>query len=507
MNTIKMPQFPKPFWREISFTPYQNLSDDISFDVCIIGGGITGITAGYLLVKEGLKVAILDAGSILNGTTGHTTAKITAQHGLIYDELINHFGVEKAKQYYLAAEQSRQFIKKTIESKKIDCDFQMEDAYVYAITDQSAQKIHNEMEAYQKLDIQGQIADTIPFATKTSGVIIMNNQSQFHPLKYLKELVKDFIQDGGVIYENTTAIDVEEGTENTVLTREGHKLTCKYVIAASHFPFCDKKGFYFTRMYAERSYVIAIKAKMDYPGGMYISADQPSRSLRYTTMNDEKLILVGGENHKTGQGIDMIKHYHALEEYAEEIIGIEKYHYRWSAQDLITLDKVPYIGPITPKHSNIFVATGYRKWGMTNGTTAALILKDLIIKKENTYSEIFSPSRFEVDPSIKKFISINADVAGELLKGKLEFVPKDPTDLADDEGSVVMFNGKRAGAYKEPNGRVHIVDTTCTHLGCECEWNSGERTWDCPCHGSRFSYTGEVVEGPAKKPLKVIKKD
>ncbi len=167
--------------------------------------------------------------------------------------------------------------------------------------------------------------------------------------------------------------------------------------------------------------------------------------------------------------------------------------------------KSPILALITADKPQILVATGYRKWGMTNGTTAALLLTDIILKKENPYRDLFSPSRpKKADPDLKKFISINADVAGHLLKGKLEFVPKDINDLNNDEGSVVMVNGKRAGAYKDPEGKLHIVDTTCTHLGCECEWNHGERTWDCPCHGSRFSYVGEVLNGPAEKPLKKI---
>ncbi len=238
---------------------------------------------------------------------------------------------------------------------------------------------------------------------------------------------------------------------------------------------------------------------------MYISADDPTRSLRYTPVNGEPLVLIGGENHKTGQGPDTMLHYLALEAFAEKTLGIEEYVYRWSAQDLITLDKVPYIGPVTADKPNILVATGYRKWGMTNGTTAAMLLTDIILKKENPYRDLFSPSRFKkADPDIKKFISFNANVAGHLLKGKLEFVPKDPSDLQNDEGSVVMVNGKRAGAYKDPEGKLHIVDTTCTHLGCECEWNHGERTWDCPCHGSRYSYDGEVLNGPTEKPLRKI---
>ena len=500
-----MPQFPEPFWREISLPPFEKLTENLTVDVAIVGGGITGITAGYLLRKEGLKVAILEAGTILNGTTGHTTAKITAQHGLIYDELIQHFGEEKARLYYQSADNALNFVKKTIQEKSIDCDFSEEDAFIYSITDEYASKIQKEADAYQTLGINGSLLTSIPFDIPVKNALMMKGQAQFHPLKYLKQLVLDFIEAGGLIFEQTTATDIEEGDDPKIITREGHRVSCKYVISASHFPFFDGMGLYFTRMYAERSYIIGVKTKKPFPGGMYISADDPTRSLRYTPVNGEPLVLIGGENHKTGQGPDTMLHYLALEAFAEKTLGIEEYVYRWSAQDLITLDKVPYIGPVTADKPNILVATGYRKWGMTNGTTAAMLLTDIILKKENPYRDLFSPSRFKkADPDIKKFISFNANVAGHLLKGKLEFVPKDPSDLQIDEGSVVMVNGKRAGAYKDPEGKLHIVDTTCTHLGCECEWNHGERTWDCPCHGSRYSYDGEVLNGPTEKPLRKI---
>lgn len=498
------PQYPEPYWREEELPAFDKLREDAQTEIAIVGGGITGITAGYLLAKEGFKVAILEAGNILNGTTGHTTAKVTAQHGLIYDELISHFGVEKAKLYYQASADALNFVRNTVTEKQIECDFSNEEAIIYAVSEEYAQKVDKERQAYEKLGIPHGIKESIPFNINTTAVLSMFDQSQFHPVKYLKKLLKDFVDLGGIVYENTTAADIEEGSLPDVVTRDGYRLKCKYVIAASHFPFADMKGFYFSRLSPERSYVLGVKIKEDFPGGMYYSADSPTRSLRYTPYNGDKLILVSGDSHKTGHGPDTMKHYEALEVFAEEVLGITDYPYRWSAQDLYTLDKVPYIGPITSKQKNIFVATGYRKWGMTNGTAAAMLIKDQIMERDNPYAELFTPSRFQADPSIKKFIAANTDVAGQLIKGKLEFVPKETGDLSNDEGGVVMIKGKRTGAYRDPEGSLHLVDTTCTHMGCECEWNHGDRTWDCPCHGSRFSYDGTVVEGPAAKPLKKV---
>ena len=504
-SSEKIPQFPKTYWREIELPSFKKLTEDISVDVAIVGAGITGITAANLLSKQGVKVAILEAGSVLNGTTGHTTAKVTAQHGLIYDEFINHFGEEKARLYFESHMNAIQFVESNVNEKGIDCDFSKQDAYIYAVTDEYKEKLVTEWEAYKRLDIDGALKDTIPFDIEVKAALMMRNQAQFHPLKYLTTLLDEAVQAGCMVFENTTATDIEDDDQQSkVVTKSGFNVTCTKVIIASHFPFYDLPGLYFARMYADRSYAIGIKTDKEYPGGMYISADSPTRSIRYTPVNGQNLIIIGGENHKTGQGIDTNAHFENLEAFAEEVFGIKEYDFRWSAQDLVTLDKLPYIGPITSEREHILVATGFKKWGMTTGTMAGHLLSDYVLDKENPYKELYSPSRFHADPDLKSIVSTNVDVAKHLIKGKLEIVPGDPDDLSDGEGSVVMYNGKRAGAYKDENGKLYIVDTTCTHLGCECEWNHAEKTWDCPCHGSRYAYSGDVIEGPAKKALKLL---
>lgn len=500
----QIPQFPEPLWRDqLDFPTFDRLLEDIEVDVAVVGGGITGITTAYLLVKEGFKVALIEAGVLMNGTTGHTTAKITAQHGLIYDEMIQTIGVESTKLYYEANKDAITFIRNMVKEHQIDCDFTNDDAFIYTNSNDYINKLKNEMIAYEKLGIKGEILDHVSADFSVKAALKMHDQAHFHPLKYLKPLVEYIVNNGGLIFENTTATDVDTQEKLKVRTSGGPTVISKYVCACSHFPFYDGLGFYPTRMYAERSYIIAIKPEKEFSGGMYINAEQPTRSLRTAMLGDEKLLLVGGENHKTGQGISTILHYQALENYAEETFGIKEYLFRWSAQDLTTLDKVPYIGQITGGHPNIFVATGFRKWGMTNSTAAANLMKDLIIEKENPYIDLFTPSRFG-NTSMKSFISTNVDVAKHLIEGKLEYPLMSIDDLEADQGSVVHVNGQRAGAYRDKDGKVFIVDTTCTHLGCEVEWNSADRTWDCPCHGSRFSIRGDVIEGPAESPLEKI---
>ncbi|ARP44472.1 putative oxidoreductase OrdL [Geobacillus thermodenitrificans] len=502
-----LPSIVEPYWRDsVSLPSFPKLDGDISVDVVVVGGGISGITTAYLLATQGARVALLEADRLLNGTTGHTTAKITAQHDLVYDEFLNHFGKEKARLYYDACMDALGFIRRTVEQHEIDCDFCEQDAYIYTTSSSSFQKLVKEWEAYERLGIDGAFVESIPLPLPVKAAVVMKRQAQFHPLKYLVKLVDAMTKAGVAIYEYTPVADIEQGKRLSVVTRDKKQVECDHVAVCSHFPFYDG-GFYFSRMYAERSYVLGVTITEPYPGGMYLNADNPKRSVRSAAANGETLILIGGENHKTGQGVPTMRHYEALSSFASQLFTVKDIRYRWSAQDLTTLDKMPYIGPMTADAPNIYVATGYRKWGMTNGTTAGMLLSDLILGRDNQYRDLYSPSRFYADPSVKQFFTTNLDVAKHLLAGKIEPAIRRPQDLARGEGAVVSVNGKRAGAYKDENGTLHVVDTTCTHMGCELEWNSGDRTWDCPCHGSRFSIDGDVVEGPAKQPLTRIELD
>lgn len=499
----ELPTSTASYWTDsVNISAFSKLEDDLQVDAVIVGGGITGITSAYLLVKEGLKVAVLEADKILNGTTGHTTAKVTAQHGLIYNDLINNMGKSQARLYYEANMEAIDFIHQTIDQLQIDCDFSKQDAYLYATTEEYEQKLKQESDAYKTLSIDGDLVDSIPLDIDIKNALVMKNQAQFHPLKYLEGLVEYITENGGQIFENTTAVNVKTDQKQAVITREGTKVTADYVLACSHFPFYEGFGLYSTKMYADRSYVLAAKTKNKFPDGIFVSADQPTRSLRSVTMNEEEMVLIVGESHKTGQGKDTMKHYEALEKFGQQTLGLESILYRWSAQDLTTLDQVPYIGEITSGQPNVLIATGYRKWGMSTGTAAALLLSDIVTGKKNNFQSLFAPSRFYVTPSLKNFFVQNADVVKHLIKGKIQTSNTEAKDLSNDEGAVIHVKGERKGAYRDEEGELHIVDTTCTHVGCEVDWNSGDRTWDCPCHGSRFSYTGEVIEGPAETPLK-----
>lgn len=505
--TNNLPNQSKSYWHDsVDLPHFPKLEEKITVDVGIVGAGITGITAAYLLSKQGFNVCLIDAGYILNGTTGHTTAKITAQHGLIYDEFINHFGVENAAKYYKANDEARNFIEKIVTENNIDCHFTTEDAYIYTNSEQYVKNIENEWKAYEKLNIKGEILDTTPLPFAVKKAIKMENQAHFHPLEYLNTLIDECQENRVQIFENTRAVSIEYNKQPAIITEDDHRIICRYVIQASHYPFYDGTGFYPIKMYADRSYIIAAKTKKTVENGMYINAETPTRSIRPVTINNEKMLLIGGDNHKTGQSHgQMMAHYDTLRKFADEKFQLLNIPYRWSAQDQVTVDKLPYVGYVTKNQHNVFVATGYRKWGMTNGTNAALLLHDLIMEKDNQYADLFSPARnIKVDPSIRKLISFNTDVAKHLIKGKVDSSNADIEELKQNEACTTIIDGQRIGVYKDEDEQIHAVDTTCTHLGCEVEWNNAENSWDCPCHGSRFTYTGDILNGPAVKPLKKV---
>ncbi|QUH25283.1 FAD-dependent oxidoreductase [Serpentinicella alkaliphila] len=484
-------------------TDYPSLNENITVDVAIVGGGMVGITTAYLLKQEGLSVAVLEADKIILGTTGNTTAKITSQHGLIYADLISTFGEERAKLYADANEQAIKTISTIVSDNDIDCDFSWQSAYVYTRSEDYVEKIQDEVEAAISLGIEATYREEIPLPFTVKGAIEFKNQAQFHPRKYLLSLAKQIPGQGSYIFENTKAIDIVEDTPLEIMTDSDYKVKAKYVIVASHYPFYDNPGLYFTRIYQERSYILGVKIKEEFPEGMYISAEKPTRSLRSQPFEEGKLVLIGGEHHKTGQGEAPSKHYDNLKTFVEGIYNIESIPYKWSAQDCSTVDNVPYIGKLTSTTPNIFVATGFGKWGMTNSTVSALILKDLITKGQSPWSEVYDPTRFNPGASIRNYLKENLDVAKHFILGKLQS-PANNISVQEGEGKVVEIHDKRVGVFRDSNGELHFVDTTCSHLGCEVQWNDAEKSWDCPCHGSRFTYRGEVIEGPAIDPLDTL---
>lgn len=509
MGKIQQKQFknpPKSYWMDSTPQPaYPVLAEDIKVDVAIIGGGIAGISAAFLLSQQGVKVAVIEADHILQGTTGHTTAKVTSQHGLIYRQIKKQRGAELARQYAEANETAIRMIENIAQGNQIECDLVPESAYVYTQQTGYVEQIREEAEVAVSLGIKASYLEQIPLGFPIKAAVRFADQAQFHPRKFLIPLAEKITGQGSQIFEQSRVVEIAAaGKEYAVSTGQGKKVTAEKVIIASHYPFLNKPDFYFSRIYTERSYVVAIKAKEKYPGGMYITAEDPTRSLRNQPFKHGELILVGGENHKTGQGEDTILHYEALVDYANANFTVEDIPYRWSTQDCMTLDNLPYVGQFTAETPNLYVATGYGKWGMTNSMASAMLLTDLILKGSSPWQEVYAPSRQSTAASIVTFISQNANVAKELIEGKIMPPAKNSEILEIKPGNaqIIETDGQKTGAYRDEQGKMHCIDTTCTHMGCEVQWNSAERSWDCPCHGSRFNIAGEVIEGPAIAALK-----
>lgn len=483
-------------------TRYTSLKEDIKVDVAIIGGGIVGITAGFLLKKQGAKVAIIEASRIVQGATGFTTAKITSQHHLIYDKIISSMGVELAKQYAEANEASIRFIEELTKELNIACDFERLPAYMYATEQKYAIAIEKETEAAIKLGIKAKYLNSLPIDFKTQASLIFENQAQFHPRKYLLPIAQKIHGDGSYIFENTEVVEIETKSENIVklITSCGKNVIASKVIIASHFPCYDGMGLYLARLRPQRSYVIATSIKENFPKAMFINTETPGRSLRAYYDGEKQLVLVGGEGHKTAHGDNFKEHYNNLQQFAQSIFNVKDVLYKWSTQDYITLDSIPYIGNITAAKNNIYVATGFGEWGMTNGTAAARIITDKILGKINPWSEVFNPSRSFTGAAYKKLFIENFDVVKELIISKIKS-GEDKIEIKEGEGKIVEIEGEKFGAYRDGTGRLHLVDITCTHVGCELKWNDAEKSWDCACHGSRFTYDGEILEGPATHKL------
>ena len=472
--------------KSVSFERRAALDGNISVNTAIIGGGIAGLLIAYKLKERGIDAVILEAREICSGQTKNTTAKITSQHGIIYSKIASGYGDEAAKQYANANQKAIADYEKLIAQKNISCHFEKKQAVLYTLHDKEA--IEKEAAAAKKAGIECFITDKteLPFPVKSA--LVFENQAQFNPLEFLKPISEEL-----TIYENTPVTKV---VDNVVHTKNG-TVTAQNIVFACHYPFVNFPGVYFLRMSQERSYVVSSKwqGKLD---GMYIDAGE---GLSFRTYEDQ--IIIGGGAHRTGEpnAENPLK---MLNEKGEMMFSGFRRTAMWSAQDCITLDGIPYIGRLSPTNPNIYVATGFNKWGMTSSMVSANIISDTICGVENKDGDVFSPRRFVLFTGAKN-ICINT---GETVKGFAKHL-KSASYTADmvrrGSARVIKYNGKKAGAYRDKDGRLYIVSLTCPHLKCCLQWNRATKTWDCPCHGSRYDYKGNLLDGPSQKQSILIK--
>ncbi len=420
--------------KNVTLPKFDSLNGEIKTDVLIIGGGMCGLLCGYFLNQSGVDCVIAESKTIANGTTKNTTAKITSLHGLIYADLIDSVGIELAQMYFDA---NRDAVNKyRILSKKIDFDFKESSAYTYSLKDRDS--LEAEVRAIEALGGNAVYEESLSLPFQTKGAVRLDGQAQFNPLKFIREISKNL-----KIYENTF---IEKIDGNTAISKNG-RITANKIIIATHFPFINKHGLYFLKLYQHRSYVIALKGAEN-PGGMYV--DESDKGLSFRSYGD--LLILGGGGHRTG------KHggnWEELRNFAKRYYPSATEEYFWSAQDCMSLDKIPYIGNYSSSTPNLFVATGFNKWGMTGSMVSANILCNMITKGKSEYEPVFNPSR-----SIMK--------------------------------SQLWVNG-----FETTVNMLTPTTLRCPHLGCALKWNKHEHSWDCPCHGSRFDENGNLIDNPA----------
>lgn len=428
----------KSIWAETALPSFPPLQGDTRTQALVIGSGMAGLLCAYRLKQAGVDTIVLEAGRIFGGVTQNTTAKITSQHGVIYHKLLQKLGRERAKLYLQANEQAVSQYHKLC--KQIPCHFESQSAFVYSL--QNREILEREVHALHLLGYPASLKEDLPLPFQTVGAVKFRHQAQFHPLEFAAYISKDL-----PIYENTPVRSIED---HTAITDSG-KVTAEKIIVATHFPFLNTHGSYFLKLYQHRSYVLALK-DTDFPGGMFIGAEENSPSLRLWG----EMLLLGGGGHRTGKKGGGWKE---LSELAAKAYPKATEVARWATQDCMSLDSVPYIGQYSKKTPDLLVATGFNKWGMTGSMVAANILTDMVLEKENPWAEVFSPSRSIFKPQL----AINS--------------------------AETMLNFLRPTAPR------------CPHLGCALKWNAQERSWDCSCHGSRFTEDGKLLNNPAQRGL------
>lgn len=541
---------------------FNKLEKDISTDVCIVGAGIFGLTCGYYLTKQGYNIVLLEKEKdIASKTTGHTTAKITSQHNLIYKYLIDSLGESMAKKYLYANQDAIENIYQIINDENIDCDFVRQDSYVYTNNLDELEKIKLENKAVNSLGFKSEFVTSTPLPFNVLGALRFPNQAEFNPIKYAYGLAKCITSNGssaidglvnagsvgsvsvgdgivenspggaslnlakgtGEIYTDTLVQNIKKENDEFITSCKDYVVRSKYVILASHYPFIDRLGYYFLKMYQSTSYVIAVDIGDKTFDGMYINSKQPTFSYRFVNgSNEKKLLLVGGADHKTGSKIDLSKAYNILEDEVRKYYLDCKVLYKWNTEDCITLDKIPYIGEFSHFMPNMYIGTGFNKWGMTSSNVAGNIIVDKILGRENEYENVFKATRlhpiknnvelgnmikettnsfvinkFKVPDADLDVIEDNSVMSGSKKAGNFE-------EIKNDSGHVLKYNGQTIGIYKDNDGKIFAVNPICTHLGCLLSWNNLDKTWDCPCHGSRFDYKGHQLYNPAIRDLDVI---
>jgi glycine/D-amino acid oxidase-like deaminating enzyme/nitrite reductase/ring-hydroxylating ferredoxin subunit len=486
--------------------PYPRLNDSIETDVLVVGAGIVGVTAAFALAEGGSEVTLIDAGRIGGGTTGHTTAKLSSLQGLIYSTITKRHGREAASAYADLNREGIELVARLAESLGIDCDLQRRPHYVYAEEQDKVGQLRQEEAAAVAAGLDVTFEQELDLPYKIAGALRAGDQAQFDPVRFVRGLVDRAAGLGARIFEHTPAVGASLRAPYRVHLEGGADVRARRVIVATHMPFLDR-SLAFARLAPYRSYALAARVSGPLPGGMYISVDSTTRTLRAIPRDGHDLLLIGGGSHKAGTDSPTEK-YEDLVAFANSRFPVQDIEYHWSSQDPVAFDHLPMIGPLHPGASGLDTASGFAKWGLAAGSAAGWELARRAAGggAVASWSDTFDPGRLTLTgwPSL---LRENAQVAARFFADRARGgVPagggEDLDDMAPGEGRLVRRGLRQAVAARDEDGTLHVLSARCSHLGCIVAWNGAEKSWDCPCHGSRFAIDGTVLEGPATAPLK-----
>ncbi|MEU9955203.1 FAD-dependent oxidoreductase [Streptomyces sp. NPDC050982] len=478
-------------------------SGDLTVDVAVVGGGIAGLSTAWELVRQGREVAVLEAGRVAAGVTGHTTAKLTALHTLVYDHLRRTRGPEGARLYALSQMAAISRAREIADELGIDCEWEEAAAFTYAEDPRRVGRLRAEAEAAREAGLPAEfVTETdLPFAV--AGAVRVSGQAQFHPRKYLLALTDDLRRRGGTVYEGTRVVGLTEGEPCVLRTDTGVSVRADKVVIATHYPVFDR-ALLFTRLSPRRELVVAATIDEDRaPRGMYITPEQATRSVRTAPYRGGKrLLIVTGEHFVPGTA-DVEERFARLSAWADDHFAGLTFTHRWATQDNDSSDSVPLVGPLRPGSRHTYVATGFGGWGMSGGIMAGGLLSDLINGREVAWDGLYDPRRLaSVVREGTSFLKHQAHVARHFVGDRLSPVKgPGPGDIPPGDGAVVRLGGRQYAVHRDENGHVQAVSARCTHLGCIVSFNRAEQAWECPCHGSRFAPDGEILQGPAVRPL------
>ncbi|NNJ25782.1 Cytochrome b6-f complex iron-sulfur subunit [Planctomycetes bacterium LzC2] len=494
-----MTSFPRgqAYWNATAEVPdFPRLSGDVSVDVAVVGGGIVGVTAARLMKDRGLTVAVVEAQRVGRQVTGRSTAKVSSQHGLIYQKLEQKFGEDRARLYGEAQEAALRMIRQLAAQHGIECDLEEQAAYTYTREEKHVSEIEEEVQVAQRLGLPASLVRTTDLPFDVLAANRFDGQAQFHPTKYVAGLAKTVPGDGSHVFEHSRAVDWEP---TRVVTDHG-VVTARHVVMATHIPL-GQIGGYYAQAHPMAEPVIAARVQQA-PEGMYLSVDKPSHSYRLHRNSDgATYAIVAGNSFKPGHTDEERQAVEDVERWLTENFEAGPIEYRWVNEDYSSMDGAPFIGWSSSIGEGYLVATGFNAWGITNGTAAGVILADLLEGRENPWTDLFDATRVKPVAGGPKFVKENLKVAAHLVTGYLARRPKSYDELAPGDAAIMEIDGEKVAAFKDEQGAVHAVSAVCPHMGCIVGWNETDRTWDCPCHGSRFECSGEVTHGPAVQPL------